>query len=156
MNEIDLIHLARKKGRTIGSCESLTAGLFCAKLTSVPGASQVLKGGFVTYFTEIKETVVGVDSQVIHQYGVISKQCAEEMAIKAKKLLDVDYCVSFTGNAGPDTMEGKPAGDVFCAISGKEGTISFSFHFKNEERNTLRQHVVDEMISRLADIIEKE
>ena len=65
MSAQELVKLCTRKKRTIASCESLTAGLFSAEIASVPGASKVLKGGIVTYFTEIKEKVVGVDTEVI-------------------------------------------------------------------------------------------
>lgn len=112
----ELLRLLKENHLTIGSCESLTAGLFCAELASLSGASSVLKGGIVTYQTSIKERVVGVDGSVIEQEGVISAACAKEMAEKTAKLLDCDICVSFTGNAGPDAMEGKPVGCIYCGI----------------------------------------
>ena len=65
MSAQELVKLCTRKKRTIASCESLTAGLFSAEIASVSGASKALKGGIVTYFTEIKEKVVGVDTEVI-------------------------------------------------------------------------------------------
>ncbi len=62
----------KNKHLTIGSCESFTAGLFCAKLAEISGASAVLKGGIVTYATDIKTNVVGVSSEVVEKDGVIS------------------------------------------------------------------------------------
>mgnify|MGYP000559171954 CR=1 FL=1 len=120
MSAQELVKLCTRKKRTIASCESLTAGLFSAEIASVSGASKALKGGIVTYFTEIKEKVVGVDTEVISKYGVVSKECADQMAQKTRELLESDYCVSFTGNAGPDTMEEKPAGLVYCSIASKK------------------------------------
>lgn len=149
-----LIECAKQKQITISSCESFTAGLFSAALASIPGASAVLKGGFVTYFTEMKTVLAHVDANLIKQYGVVSKECAMEMAEKTRTITDSDYCVSFTGNAGPSSMEGKPAGLFYCAISTKEQTKSFEFQV-NFERNCLRGYAINQMIQELITEIEK-
>lgn len=140
----NVVRCLKERGLTIGSCESLTAGLFASTIAEVSGASAVLKGGIVSYWTECKINLVKVDASVVEKYGVISAECAIEMAEKARKLLEVDICVSFTGNAGPDAMEGKPAGLVYCAIASAEKTDVFEYHFKFE-RNILRKRVVEEM-----------
>ena len=139
-----LIERLKKDRLTIGSCESLTAGLFASTIAEVSGASAVLKGGIITYWTECKVNVVHVSEEVVRQYGVVSAQCAREMAEKARVLLDVDVCVSFTGNAGPDTMEGKPAGLVYCAIANHTHTKVYEFQLA-QKRNALRKDLVEEM-----------
>ncbi len=139
-----LIERLKRDGLTIGSCESLTAGLFASTIAEVSGASAVLKGGIITYWTECKVNVVHVSEEVVRQYGVVSAQCAREMAEKARVLLDVDVCVSFTGNAGPDTMEGKPAGLVYCAIADRTHTKVYEFQLA-QKRNALRKDLVEEM-----------
>lgn len=148
----ELIALLKAKNLTIGSCESFTAGLFCASLASVSGASAVLKGGIVTYATCIKTDVVHVDAEIVEQYGVISKECAIEMAKKAKQLLDVDICVSFTGNAGPSAMEGKPAGEVYCAIAYGKDITGYKLQIK-EERNKVREEAVRIMCQKLCELL---
>lgn len=140
----ELIALLKEKHLTIGSCESLTAGLFTSSIAEVPGASAVLKGGIVTYWTECKINVVQVDAHLIATYGVVSGECACAMAQQARKLLDVDICVSFTGNAGPDAMEGKPAGLVYAAIASADDTRVYEFHLQGD-RNKVRRDVVDAM-----------
>lgn len=140
----ELVELLRTQSLTIGSCESLTAGLFTSKLAEVPGASAVLKGGIVTYQTVIKEQVVHVEKEIIEQYGVVSEQTAKSMAEHARKLLDCDLCVSFTGNAGPDVMENKPAGRVFCALADKDNTYIYMFDLQGQ-RNEIREDVVMKM-----------
>lgn len=148
----ELIALLKAKNLTIGSCESFTAGLFCASLASVSGASAVLKGGIVTYATCIKTDVVHVNAEIVEQYGVISKECAIEMAKKAKQLLDVDICVSFTGNAGPSAMEGKPAGEVYCAIAYGKDITAYKLQIK-EERNKVREEAVRIMCQKLCELL---
>ncbi|MCR5505841.1 MAG: CinA family protein [Bacilli bacterium] len=113
------------KGLTIGSIESFTGGLFAKEVTSVPGASGYYKGTIVTYATSEKERLLGISHDDVVKYGVVSKEIAEQMAVYGRDLLDVDVCVSFTGNAGPDAMEGKPVGEVYIGISSNEKTEVF-------------------------------
>lgn len=104
------------KGKTLGSIESFTGGLFAREMTRIPGASKFFKGSIVTYATEVKTRLVGVNENVVKQFGVVSQECAAEMCSHGKYLLNVDYCISFTGNAGPDAMEGKPVGEIYIGI----------------------------------------
>ncbi len=145
----ELVQILKEKGMTIGSCESLTAGLFTSRMAEVPGASAVLKGGIVTYQTPIKEMVAHVSHEIIQEYGVISAECAEAMAVSVRRLLDADLCVSFTGNAGPECMEDKPAGTVYCALADRKGCATWHFHFAHAERNEVRALAVDEMVLRV-------
>ena len=156
-NEQKIVELCTKNEKTIASCESLTGGLFASTITSVPGASAMFKGAIVSYASEVKMNVVHVPEKMIEKFGVISKECARTMAYNTQKLLDADYCVSFTGNAGPEAWEGKPAGRVYCAIVSKQGNIhDFEFQIDNKERNEVRQQVVNEMIDHLIQTVEEE
>ena len=116
MENSNLKKLFDEAGKTLGSIESFTGGLFASEITSISGASSFFKGSVVTYATEEKVKVVGVSQEVVDKFGVVSKECAEEMATKGSKVLDVDYCISFTGNAGPTAMEGKPVGLVYIGV----------------------------------------
>ncbi len=104
------------KGRTLGSVESFTGGQFAAEMTKVPGASKFFKGGIVSYATEEKIRIVGVNENTVKRFGVVSQEVAGEMCGHGKFLLNVDYCISFTGNAGPDAMEGKPVGEIYIGV----------------------------------------
>lgn len=148
----ELLVLLKERKLTIGSCESLTAGMFCAQMAAIAGASAVLKGGIITYATSVKEQVVGVDPKIISHEGVISAACAEEMAKKARVLLDCDICVSFTGNAGPDVMEGKPAGLVFCGIADRDDVQTYKLQLSGD-RNKIREQAVACMVSELIHMI---
>lgn len=106
-----------EKGRTLGCAESFTGGLFSHEITAIPGASHFFKGGFVTYSTEEKSRLLGISYELIDRCGVVSQEIAQEMASHARQLLNVDYCVSFTGNAGPLAMEGKPVGETYIAVA---------------------------------------
>ncbi|WP_304683815.1 CinA family protein [Ileibacterium valens] len=150
----DLIDLCASHNLKIGSCESLTAGLFCSSLASVSGASQVLAGGLVTYMSFEKERLAHIDHEIIERFGVVSSNCAAAMAINARKVLDCDYCVSFTGNAGPKVMESKPAGLVYCALASHHDLEVYEFNL-SLERNELRLKLVDLMMDRLMNLIQK-
>lgn len=131
-----------EKNLTIGSVESMTGGLFAAMFTDVPGASKVFKGSVVTYSSEIKSSVVGVSKKTIEKYGVVSEQVAFEMAKKGRKLLNVDLCVSVTGNAGP-TCEpgGKEVGVFYIAVATKN-EVQVKEVKESGKRNEIRNKAV--------------
>ena len=138
MSVVTINKLFREYGRTLGSVESFTGGLFAKEVTAVSGASHFFKGALVTYASEEKNRILGISYQDIDQYGVVSKEVAAQMAANGQKLLNVDYCVSFTGNAGPDAMEGKPVGLVFIgvAIYDKVEVYEFNLEGSREEIQT--------------------
>ena len=127
---------------TLGSVESFTGGLFAREITSVPGASHFYKGGMVTYATEEKNRLLGIPFEEIDQYGVVSREIAAAMALRGKAILNVDYCVSFTGNAGPEAMEGKPVGEVYIAIATYEGVDVHRFDLEGT-REEIQQKGVE-------------
>ena len=134
-----IVKLLKEKELTIGSIESMTGGLFASTITSVPGASKVYKGSVVSYSPLIKENVVHVNKETISKFGVVSKEVALEMANKGRELLDVDICVSVTGNAGPTTEPGQAGvGVVYIGISCKDGTRVIKKVFEGE-RNKIRE-----------------
>lgn len=142
----------REYGRSLGSVESFTGGLFAKEITSVPGASHFYKGGLVTYATEEKNRLLGIPFEVLDQFGVVSKETATFMATNGQKLLNVDYCVSFTGNAGPDAMEGKPVGEVYIAVASASGVKVYGFNLKGS-REDIQKEGVDNALDILKKII---
>lgn len=111
-----------RTGDTVSTAESLTGGALADLLSASPGASETFLGGVVTYATEAKVKVLGVSAQTVETRGVVSRECALEMAEGVRSLLDTDWGVSTTGVAGPTEQEGKPAGLVFVAVAGPRGT----------------------------------
>ena len=134
--------LFRERGLTLGSVESFTGGMFAKEITAVSGASKFYKGGLVTYATEEKARLLGISKDDIEQYGVVSEQIAYQMAENGRDLLDVDVCVSFTGNAGPEAMEGKPVGEIYIGLSSKDGTLVFPYMLKGT-RNSIQEEGVN-------------
>jgi nicotinamide-nucleotide amidase len=105
-------------GRTVATAESLTAGLIASTLASVPGASNVLRGGIVAYAPELKVSLLGVQQSLIDRGGVIQTPVAQAMAEGALRATGSDYALACTGVAGPDEQEGHPVGEVHVALAG--------------------------------------
>lgn len=101
---------------TISSAESLTGGLFGAKLCEVSGISKVYQGSLVTYQDDVKINLLKVKEETINKYGAVSLECAYEMVKNVQEIFNTDISVSFTGNAGPNPSEGKPVGLVYVGI----------------------------------------
>ena len=116
------VEAMRARGWTVATAESLTGGLISATLVNVPGASSVVRGGFVTYQTDTKTILLGVPAETIETHDVVSAEVAVGMAKGARERLGVDIAVSATGLAGPDggTPE-KPVGTVFLGVCTAEG-----------------------------------
>ncbi len=143
------------KGLTLGAVESLTGGLFASAITSVPGASKVFKGSLVTYWSEEKVALAGVNPETIKDYGVVSQQVANEMAQGGRHKLGVDVCVSFTGNAGPSSELGMaPVGRVNMTIATPWGRMQMQQDF-TLMRNEVRDACVDMMLDQLIAIFEE-
>ena len=121
--EAAVFALLKEKGLTLGTAESCTGGLVAKRMTDLAGVSSVFRGGVVSYATEVKHTVLGVDQGLLDQYGAVSEQVARAMAEGARKVLGCDLAISTTGVAGPDPDErGNPVGLVFIGLAAPEGT----------------------------------
>jgi nicotinamide-nucleotide amidase len=108
--------LLRDAGRTVALAESLTGGSVAARLTSVPGASAYLIGDAVVYSASAKRSFLGVRAETIEEHGVVSKECALEMAAGARHLFSSDIAVSLTGAAGPEPHGGAAPGTVWIGL----------------------------------------
>jgi nicotinamide-nucleotide amidase len=106
-----LLRLLMERDQTIGTAESMTGGMVSARLTDLPGASAVVKGGIVAYDSELKRKLLDVDDE-----SVVSPEAAVGMATGARALLGVDVAISVTGSAGPDPLE-KPVGTVIIGVA---------------------------------------
>lgn len=113
----DLVVLAKEKGVTVGCAESLTGGCIAAQITSVPGSSEVLKGGVVSYVNDVKHDLLGVSATDLESVGAVSEQVARQMADGAAAALECEVAVSVTGIAGPGGAEPeKPVGTVWMGL----------------------------------------
>lgn len=135
-------------GATVAAAESLTGGLVCATLVSVPGASDVVRGGVVAYAPELKTTLLGVDARLIAERGTVDAEVARRMAVAARERLSATYGISTTGVAGPDPSEGKPVGTVHIAVAGPDGVVTEELKLAGD-RDSIRSQTVAALLSRL-------
>jgi len=132
----------KKKKQTITAAESLTAGLFQAILADFSGASTIFKGGFVTYSLEEKAKMLDIPQVELEEYGVVSAFTAEKMANQARLKTKSDFGISLTGVAGPDSLEGHPAGTVFIGLSQASGTEVIQVNIAGRSRADVRKIAV--------------
>ncbi|MFL5737621.1 MAG: competence/damage-inducible protein A [Actinomycetota bacterium] len=112
----------RAKRQRVACAESLTGGGLARRLTTAPGASQYFLGSAVCYSSEAKVSVLGVSRETIDGPGVVSEECAREMAAGARRIFDADVAVSVTGAAGPEPHGGQRPGTVWIALESEERT----------------------------------
>lgn len=112
-----VLDLLREKGKTLVTAESLTGGGIGNALTAIPGASEVYKGGVISYVNEVKRDILGVSQEILDRYGAVSPWTAGAMASGVRELLKADVAVSVTGLAGPGGDEfGHPVGTVYIGF----------------------------------------
>jgi len=128
------------EGKTLSTAESCTGGLIGSLLTSVPGASLVYKGGIVSYWSEVKQNLLGVEAALLERNGPVSAPVAEAMAKGVRSALGTDVAVSVTGLAGPDGDDfGRPVGTVFVGYADAKYSIVKEFHFSGDRDSVRRQ-----------------
>ena len=134
-----VLEQCRARGLTAGTAESCTGGLVAARLTSVPGSSDVFRGGIIAYENAVKQRVLDVPSTMLEEHGAVSAEVARAMAHGARARLEIDVAVSVTGIAGPGggTSE-KPVGLVFFHVAGPDGDVAQRIELPGE-REWVRQ-----------------
>ena len=132
--------LLRERGMTLASAESCTGGQIAQRMTALPGASQVYRGGVVSYWTDMKADVLGVSREILDRYGAVSEQTARAMAQGARRITGADAAVSVTGVAGPDPDErGNGVGLVFIGLDTPEGTFCRRCDFGRRRRDRIQE-----------------
>jgi nicotinamide-nucleotide amidase len=149
-----LLDLCRSRKLTIATAESCTGGLVAGALTDIPGSSDVIDRGFVTYSNDAKRTMLGVKTVTLESFGAVSKETATAMAIGALERAGVDLAVSITGIAGPGgATPGKPVGLVHFAVATRDGRILHrECRFGAVGRSTVRQRAVVEALRMLMEL----
>ena len=132
----------KKRQKSITVAESLTAGLFQATLADFSGVSAIFNGGFVTYSLEEKSKMLDIYEQELKEHGVVSEFTARKMAEQARIKTQSDYGVSLTGVAGPDSLEGHPAGTVFIGLAHAKGTEVIKANIAGRSRADVRHIAV--------------
>ena len=117
-------HLLKEKGLTFATAESCTGGRVAERITALPGASAVYRGGVVSYWTSVKADVLGVPADTLDAHGAVSEETARAMAEGARRITGADIAMSVTGVAGPDPDErGVPVGIVYIGLATPDGTF---------------------------------
>jgi len=162
MSAQDVLDLLEKKGLKLAIAESLTGGMLCSELVSVPGASNVVLGSVVAYQSGLKSAALGVNSDLLASQGAVDPEVAVQMAegirsrFSLQLLLPTDKVlgVSTTGVAGPLEQDGKPVGTVFIAVAGVKGVQVWEEHFSGD-RAAIRAKTVEAALSNIREYFNK-
>lgn len=148
--------LLKEHHLTVTTAESCTGGLIAATLVNVPGISSQFEEGYITYSNEAKEKLLGVSHETLQQFGAVSAQTAEEMAMGAKKAANADVSIVSTGIAGPDggTAE-KPVGLVYLGCCCKEQS-KVERHIFSGNRQEVRMASVQAALTLVEQMIQQE
>ena len=150
--EKTIADILTQKKKTLCTAESITGGKIAATFVSEPGTSAYFKGSFVAYSAETKMNLLGVSSETIKKYSVVSKEVALEMAKGAKEKLYTNFAIAVTGNAGPTTDQtDKSVGLVYIALITDEKAIVEEFNFGQP-----REKVINRTVSKSLEILRKE
>ena len=129
-------------GKTISCAESCTGGAIATRFTALQGASSFFKGSAVTYAVDSKIGLLGMESSMIDQYGVVSAPVATAMALGAQKIYKSDFALATTGNAGPTKGDlGQEVGTVFVGLATPVGAESFQFNMGNNRIRVIHKTV---------------
>ncbi len=144
----EVLSLARANGQMIATAESCTGGLIAGALTEVPGSSDVVDRGFVTYSNAAKREMLGISPVTLARFGAVSEEIAKEMAEGARKKSAAGIAVSVTGIAGPGGSEHKPEGRVcfglaFAGRDTRTETVDFGALGRSEVRAATVTHALD-------------
>ena len=142
MNETIQNRIARlltTSGRTLSAAESCTGGQISHLLTTVSGSSTWYAGSVTSYFTRIKEEVLGVPTKTIREHGLVSSEVAAAMAEGVRKLMKTDYAVTTTGLTEGGDEWGNPEGTVWIGVAGPKGTKTKKYHCNLGRKGNIRR-----------------
>jgi nicotinamide-nucleotide amidase len=135
-----VVKLLCERKETLAVAESCTGGYLAHRITNVPGASEVLLAGYVTYSNEAKTADLAVDASLIAEHGAVSKRVAQAMAEGARARAQSDFALATTGIAGPSGgTEEKPVGLVYIALAAKDRPVSVQKRFFPDDRPTFKE-----------------
>ena len=110
---------------SLSTVESVTGGKLSNSIIKKAGASKFFKGSLVTYSIESKINILQINEDLIHKFSPVSKEISYEMVKSGKKILNTDYCISTTGNAGPSTNDDfSKVGQIFISIATPQKIIT--------------------------------
>jgi nicotinamide-nucleotide amidase len=144
----EVLRLLGEAGWTVATAESLTGGLVAAALTDIPGASASFRGGVISYATDLKARLLGVDEVVLEEHGPIYAPVAAAMAVGVRRRLQATVGIATTGVAGPDAQDGRPPGTVHIAVSLDDDTIVRTIALAGD-RDEVRRLTVERVLGLL-------
>ena len=159
MSAEELIALCREERLTLSIAESCTGGGLGAALTSVPGSSAVFMGGIISYSNAVKHQLLGVSEKSLREFGAVSQEVAQEMAMGVNRAIPANLSVAITGVAGPGADGPKPEGRVcfgFLVATGKMDLFfAETIEFGAIGRDNVRSASISHAIARLLQILRK-
>jgi len=146
-----VLDACRSRGLKVATAESCTGGLIAGALTEIPGSSDVLDRGFVTYSNAAKHEMLGVAAVILERHGAVSRETAEAMAEGALAVSNADLAVAVTGIAGPGGgSAGKPVGLVHFAAAARDGKrVHREKRYGDIGRSAVRKEAVAEALAML-------
>jgi nicotinamide-nucleotide amidase len=151
---IAVLEACRARGATVATVESCTGGLIAGALTAIPGSSDVVLGGLVTYSNAAKMALAGVPEALLASHGAVSEPVARAMAEGGRGALAATLAVSVTGVAGPGGgSEAKPVGLVHFACAGPAGTVHREMRFGPLSRDEIRRLSVLTALAMLQEMV---
>ncbi|MBL6666094.1 competence/damage-inducible protein A [Flavobacteriaceae bacterium] len=140
--EFQIAKRLNEMGKSLSCAESCTGGAIATRFTSQAGASTFFKGSAVTYATDSKTDLLGVEKTIIEKHGVVSGAVAAAMALGAQKKYQSDYAIATTGNAGPTKGDsGQEVGTVFIGLATPKGVESFQYNMGNNRTRVIHKTV---------------
>jgi nicotinamide-nucleotide amidase len=144
--------MLKQQGKTVATAESCTGGKIASVLASVAGASEYFRGSVVSYATRAKIDVLGVPEDLIKEFSVVSAAVASAMALRVKEMMNTDYAIATTGNAGPTKGdENAEIGTVFIALATPKEVIVEEYNFGQP-----REQVIDRTVIKSLELLKKE
>jgi len=153
-----IVRLMTERKLTLALAESCTGGFIANRITDVPGASRIFRGGMVAYSNDVKKKFLGVRAEILERNGAVSAAVAREMAEGARRKFRADFAIAVTGIAGPGGgTRGKPVGTVFISLAGKSETVvecklnrfsreKFKETTAKQALNLLMKHLIDKAL----------
>ena len=150
--EVVLGRMLTMQNKTLATAESCTGGKIAQRITAIAGASAYFKGSIVCYSEAVKTDILKVSKETIAKYSVVSEEVAREMALNAQRLMNSDYAIAVTGNAGPTKdITNEAVGTVFIALATTENVFVEKFNFGQP-----REKVIDRTVNKSFELLQKE
>ena len=148
----ELVRTLKKKGLTIATAESITAGGLAAAITEISGSSAVFLGGTIAYSDAIKTKILSVPKRLITKHSAVSEEVALAMATAVRAEFKSDFAISTTGVAGPGKAYGKKAGTVWIAIVSKSTQQAIALDISGD-RATVRHATIESALAPFSRIL---